>query len=108
MKPIFLIAIIDFFTAFGVVFGGTILAGIGAILLTMSPAHVMLQTAGQLKIWAIVAAIGGSIDPLRLIESNLIEGHMTPVAQQLLFIACAFLGAHLSTELIRFLCKGVM
>ncbi|MBB3108270.1 hypothetical protein FHS18_000298 [Paenibacillus phyllosphaerae] len=99
-------AIIDFFTAFGLVFGGSILAGIGAVFVFMPPSTLMLKTATQLKIWAIVAAVGGSIDPIRVIESNFLDGHMSPVAQQIGYIVCAFLGAHIGTELIRWLCRG--
>lgn len=107
-RGIWIVMALDLCTAFGVVVGGTLLAGIGAVGLWMSPASVMLQTAAQLKIWAIVAAIGGSIDPLRLIEANLLEGHLTPVAQQLLYIAAAFIGAHLGSELIRWICRSAL
>lgn len=106
MNQVLVLAFIDFFTAFGVVFGGAMLAGIGATFLFMPPSTMMLKTAANLKIWAIVAAIGGSIDPIRVIESNLTDGQLSPVAQQIGFIVCAFLGAHLGTELIRWLCKG--
>ncbi|QYR20401.1 YtrH family sporulation protein [Paenibacillus sp. sptzw28] len=101
-------AALDFFIAFGVVFGGSMLAGIGSVFLFMPPAAIMVKTASQLKIWALVAAVGGSIDPMRVIESNIIEGHLSPVAQQIGFMICAFLGAHMGTELIRWLCKGAV
>ncbi|MBW7477032.1 YtrH family sporulation protein [Paenibacillus oenotherae] len=99
---------IDFFIAFGVVFGGSMLAGIGSVFVLTTPAVVMLETASRLKIWAVVAAVGGTIDPLRVIESNMLEGHLHPVALQIGYIACAFLGAHMGTELIRWLCKGAV
>ncbi len=97
---------LDFFVAFGVVIGGAMLAGIGSIFMLMPPAVVMLDTAARLKIWAIVAAIGGSIDPVRVIESNISAGHLSPAAQQVCFILFAFLGAHVATELIKLICKG--
>jgi len=96
----------DFFIAFGVVLGGSILAGIGAVFLLQPPATVMMDIAARLKIWAIVAAIGGSIDPVRVIESNFTRGDLSPVAQQICFILFAFLGAHMGTELIRLVSKG--
>ncbi|MCQ6558559.1 YtrH family sporulation protein [Paenibacillus mendelii] len=107
-NPFLTWAIIDFFIAFGVVFGGSMLAGIGSVFLLMPPASIMLNTASQLKIWALVAAVGGSIDPMRVIESNIIEGHLSPVAMQIGYMLCAFLGAHLGTELIRWLCRGAV
>lgn len=97
---------LDFFIAFGVVMGGSLLAGVGSVFILMPPATTMLETAARLKIWAIVAAIGGSIDPVRVIESNLTAGQLSPAAQQILFIFFAFLGAHVGTELIRLICKG--
>ncbi|GGD74156.1 YtrH family sporulation protein [Paenibacillus nasutitermitis] len=108
MSPLVSKAIIDFFIAFGVVFGGSMLAGIGSVFVLMPPAAIMLKTASQLKIWALVAAVGGSIDPIRVIESNFLEGHLSPVAQQIALIICSFLGAHMGTELIRWMCRGAV
>lgn len=97
---------LDFFIAFGIVLGGSMLAGIGSVFMALAPATVMLDTALRLKIWAIVAAIGGSVDPVRVIESNFTAGQLSPVAQQIAFIIFAFLGAHMATELVRLVCKG--
>jgi len=97
---------LDFFIAFGVVLGGSILAGVGSVFLLMPPATVMVDTAARIKIWAIVVAVGGSIDPVRVIESNIVHGNLSPAAQQVCFILISFLGAHLGTELIRLICKG--
>ncbi|MFD0588364.1 YtrH family sporulation protein [Paenibacillus sp. GCM10027627] len=99
---------LDFFIAFGVVMGGSMLAGVGGVFMLMPPATVMVDTALRLKIWAIVAAIGGSIDPVKVIESNITAGQLSPVAQQLCFIMFAFLGAHVATELIKLICKGAL
>jgi hypothetical protein len=101
-------AALDFFIAFGVVIGGSMLAGIGSVLVYMHPASMMFVTAERLKIWAIVAAVGGTIDPIRVIESNMLEGHLSPVAQQICFIISAFLGAHLGTELVRWICREAL
>lgn len=99
-------AIQDFFVAFGVVFGAAMLAGISSIV-TMQPpgpAETMRQLADNVKIWAVVVAIGGTIDPLRFIERSVTEGYFSPAAKQIFFILCAFLGAHSGTELIRWMC----
>lgn len=101
-------ALLDFFIAFGVVFGGSMLAGIGSVFVLAPPAYMMIDTASRLKIWALAAAVGGTIDPMRVIESNMIEGQLSPVAQQIGFIICAFLGAHMGTELVKWLCKGAV
>ena len=97
---------LDFFIAFGVVIGGSMLAGIGSVFLLMPPSSMMVSTAANLKIWAIVAAVGGSIDPMRVIESNIMEGHLSPAVLQIGYIAAAFLGAHMGTEMVKLICKG--
>ncbi|QAY65108.1 YtrH family sporulation protein [Paenibacillus protaetiae] len=97
---------LDFFIAFGVVFGGAALAAVGSVFMLLPPVTTMLDTADRLKIWAIVAAVGGSIDPVRVIESNIADGHLSPAAQQICFIIAAFLGAHLGTEMVKLVCKG--
>lgn len=97
---------LDFFIAFGVIIGGSTLAGIGSVFMLLPPAATMLDTAARLKIWAIVAAIGGSIDPVRVIERNIALGQLSPAVQQICFILVAFLGAHLGSELVRLICKG--
>ncbi|GGG74767.1 YtrH family sporulation protein [Paenibacillus radicis (ex Gao et al. 2016)] len=97
---------LDFFIAFGVVIGGSMLAGVGSVFLLTPPTTMMVNTAVNLKIWAIVAAVGGSIDPMRVIESNFVEGHLSPAVLQIGYIGAAFLGAHIGTELIKLICKG--
>jgi hypothetical protein len=100
-------AIQDFFVAFGVVFGAAMLAGMSSILTMQAPgpAETMRQLAENVKIWAVVVAIGGTIDPIRFIEHSVSEGYFSPAFKQILFILCAFLGAHSGTELIRWMCS---
>lgn len=95
-----------FFVAFGVVVGGCLLGGIGAVLMLQSPAAAMLHIANRIKIWALVAAVGGTIDPLRVIESNVMEGHLSPAFKQILYFVTGFVGAHMGTELIKWICEG--
>ncbi|TVY07423.1 YtrH family sporulation protein [Paenibacillus cremeus] len=98
--------LLDFLVAFGVVLGGTMLAGICAVLTLEPPAWRMASVAEQIKIWALVAAIGGTIDPIRAIETNFIEGHISPAIKQIMYIVCAFTGAHVGSTLIQWICKG--
>lgn len=94
-----------FLIAFGVVLGGALLAGFGSVFLWMSPKIKMLEVADSLKIWALVAAVGGTIDPIRVIESNMLKGYMSPAIIQIGYILFAFLGAHMGTELVRWMCR---
>ncbi|MFX3635054.1 MAG: YtrH family sporulation protein [Candidatus Pristimantibacillus sp.] len=97
---------LDFFIAFGVVMGGSMLAGIGSVFLILPPSSMMVSTASNLKIWAIVAAVGGSVDPMRVIESNIVDGNLSPAVLQIVYIGAAFLGAHMGTEMVKLICKG--
>ncbi|WP_195571890.1 YtrH family sporulation protein [Paenibacillus sp. 1001270B_150601_E10] len=99
-------AIIDFCIALGVVVGGSMLAGIGSVIALKSPVDTMRHIAEHLKIWAIVAAVGGTIDPLRIIETNFMLGNLPPVFKQIMLILVSFLGAHLGTELIQWICRA--
>jgi hypothetical protein len=106
MSLIYTKAVFSFFVAFGVVMGGALLAGVGAVFVWAPPREEMLRVAGHLKIWALVAAVGGSIDPMRVIESNVMDGHLSLAVQQIGYILCGFLGAHIGTELIQWMCKN--
>jgi len=96
----------DFLVAFGVVLGAAMMSGIHAVLTLHSPSTDMLKMASSIKIWAVVVAIGGSIDPFRVIESNFMNGYISPAVKQILLMISAFLGAHLGTELIRWMSGG--
>lgn len=108
LSPFIAKCFLDFFVAFGVVLGGSMMAGISAVL-TLEPSGPVTRmelVSEQIKIWAMVAAIGGTIDPIRAIESQLIEGHLSPVIKQIIWIACAFIGAHTGSTLIQWICRG--
>lgn len=96
----------DFSIAFGVVLGGSILGGIAAVLTLQPPTFAMKTIAENIKIWAVVAAIGGTIDPFRYIETNFLISQYSPAIQQILYIVSAFFGAHMGTKLVQFMCNG--
>lgn len=99
-------AILDFFIAFGIVLGGAMLGGVGAVIALQPPTQTMLDIAGKIKIWALAAAVGGTIDPMRVIESNMLDGNLSPAIKQILYLIFAFLGAHMGTELVKWVCNG--
>lgn len=96
--------ILDFFIAFGIVLGGAMLGGVGAVVSLQPPTQTMLDVAGKIKIWALAAAVGGTIDPMRVIESNMLDGNLSPAIKQILYLIFAFLGAHMGTELVKWIC----
>ncbi len=97
-------SVLDFFIAFGIVIGGSLLGGIGAVVSLQPPTLTMLEVADRIKIWALAAAVGGTMDPLRVIESNVIGGDLSPAIKQILYLAFAFLGAHMGSELVKWVC----
>jgi len=100
--------LLDFFIAFGVIFGAALLGGIGSVLTLQPPKAEMLRIATNFKIWAVVIVIGGTIDPIRYIESNLLVGAISPAIKQLLHIVSAFFGAYTASKLIEWICGGGM
>ncbi|KIL42372.1 sporulation protein [Gordoniibacillus kamchatkensis] len=98
--------IINFCVAFGVVLGGAMLGGVAAVLTLQPPTAQMTTLAEKMKIWAVVASVGGSIDPIRYIETQFAEGQISLATQQILFIISAFTGAQLGNSLIQMICKG--
>lgn len=83
-----------FFTALGMIIGGTIIGSISATLFGYGPLRVMSKLAKDLKIWAAVAAIGGTFDSLQALETGILEGQVRLVIKQLGFMVAAFAGAH--------------
>jgi len=98
--------VVDFFVAFGVILGGCLLGGLGAFLVVQPPMTTMKLLADKLKIWAVVAAIGGSVDTLSAIERGFWDNNHSEILKQLLFIFSAFLGAHTGSLLIKWLIGG--
>lgn len=89
-----------FFTALGMILGGTFVGSVAATLFGYGPLRTMAQLAKDLKIWAAVAAIGGSFDSLQTLETGLLEGQIRLVVKQLAFMVAAFAGAHLGYVLV--------
>ena len=96
--------VITFCIALGVVTGGSLVGALGALAWGETPLTTLLELAGRLKIWGMVAALGGTFDSIRNLESGFFQGQLRLVARQSLFIATAFLGAHLGFLLIRMVC----
>lgn len=89
-----------FFTSLGMIIGGTIIGSLSATLFGFGPFRIMSRLAKDLKIWAAVAAIGGSFDSLQALETGILEGQIRLVIKQLGFMVAAFAGAHLGYMLI--------
>jgi hypothetical protein len=94
------------FIALGVILGGALVGSLGAVFYGQSPGHIIIELAGKLKIWALVAAMGGTFDTLRAIEAGFLGLQVNTVIKQLLLILSSFIGAHAGYLLLVYLAGG--
>ncbi|MEW5783843.1 MAG: YtrH family sporulation protein [Bacillota bacterium] len=92
--------ILTFCVALGVNLGGSFLGALGAVFTGRPPLDTMLELAGELKIWALVAALGGTFGVIKIFEAGVFSKQFFDLAKQLLLICSAFLGAHLGYLII--------
>lgn len=91
---------LSFFTALGVVLGGSIIGSLSSIIHLGSPVHSMLVIARPIKLWAILVALGGTFSTLKAIDTGVWAGEIRLLVQQLALILSAFLGASVGYWLI--------
>jgi hypothetical protein len=92
--------LLTFCVALGVNLGGSLMGSLGAVLLHRPPLKTMLELSGELKIWALVAALGGTFGVIRTFEAGVLGKQFIDLVKQLLIIGSAFLGAHLGYLII--------
>jgi hypothetical protein len=95
--------VLDFFVALGIVLGGSILGAVGAMFTHSPPMTTMYRLADQLKIWALVAALGGTMDTLKIIDTGLFGGEMGGAIKQICFLVAAFLGCNVGYYLVKWI-----
>lgn len=95
--------ILIFFTSLGVLLGASLIGSIAAVLVGYPPIEILVKIAREIKIWAIVAAIGGTFSTIEILQLGIFEGEIRALAKQLFYIISAFAGAHLGYLLIIYL-----
>lgn len=98
-----MVSITYFFIAIGVILGGSILGGMGGFLTGKPPLTEMANLAKSLKIWAIVAAIGGTFDAINNLERGFLESSLVDIVKQIGWIMSAYLGARLGIIIIKWI-----
>jgi hypothetical protein len=103
MGILFTELIFKFFVAFGIVIGASFFGMLGAFIIQQPLSEYVKPLTESVKIWALVVTLGGTIDPIRVIESGFLDGQLPPATKQVLVILVAFMGAHLATVLVSWL-----
>ncbi len=98
--------LLAFFSALGVILGGSIIGSFAAFLTQESPFGIMRELVKMIRMWAIVVAIGGTFPTIQMIESGLFNGQVSAIIRQFAIIVSALLGAYLGYWLIITLTGG--
>lgn len=102
MEERFLATLINcYFIALGVIVGGSLIGGIGAFLIGEPPLTMISRLASSLKIWAVLAAIGGTFDAIANFERGILGGETVDVFKQIMIIISAMGGVHSGTLFIQ-------
>jgi hypothetical protein len=83
----------SYFIAMGVLLGGCLLGGLAAFMTGQPLLTEIYRLSSILRIWAIIAAIGGTFDTLYSFEKGILNGETKELFKQFLLILAAMGGA---------------
>jgi hypothetical protein len=92
-----------YFIALGVLLGGSLIGGLAAFLTGQPLMTEISRFSGSIRIWAIIAAIGGTFDTVYSFEKGLLQGETKDIFKQFLLILTAMGGAQTGALLIDWL-----
>lgn len=93
----------SYFIALGVLLGGSLIGGLAAFLTGQPLLTTIYRLSSLLRIWAIVAAIGGTFDTFYTFERGIFQGETKDIIKQILLIISALGGAQTGALLIKWL-----
>jgi hypothetical protein len=93
----------SYFIALGVLLGGALIGGIASFLTGQPPLTAISRLSSDLRIWAIVAAIGGTFDAVYKFERGIFHAETRDIVKQILFILSALGGAQTGALIINWL-----
>ncbi|PLR77820.1 sporulation protein [Bacillus sp. V3-13] len=102
-QPFFVGLIESYFIALGVLLGGALIGGLAAFLTGKPPLTEIARLGAMIRIWAIIAAIGGTFDTVYSFERGILESETKDLFKQSLLILSAFGGAKTGAVLINWL-----
>lgn len=104
MNEAFVPAFINsYFISLGVLLGGALIGGLAAFFTGQPPLTTVFRLSDTLRIWAIVAAIGGTFDMMYSFERGILNAETKDIVKQLLLIISALGGAQTGALIIRWL-----
>ncbi|WP_028400813.1 YtrH family sporulation protein [Ectobacillus panaciterrae] len=102
-QTFFSLLITSYFIAFGVMLGGSLIGGIGSFLVGQPPLTMIKRFADSLRIWALVAAIGGTFDTFYSLERGIFQGEIKDIIKQGLLIVFATGGMQTGLIIIKWI-----
>jgi hypothetical protein len=93
----------SYFIALGVLLGGSLIGGIGSFLTGQPPITAVTRLSSELRIWAIVAAIGGTFDAVYNFEKGIFNAETKDIFKQIMLILSSLGGAQTGALIIRWL-----
>lgn len=102
-QPFFTLLIDSYFIALGVLIGGALIGGLGAFLTGKPLLTEIFRISSSIRIWAIVAAIGGTFDAVYSFERGLFDGDTKDIFKTFLLILAALGGAQTGALVINWL-----
>ncbi len=102
-QPFFTHLIESYFIALGVLLGGSLIGGIASFLTGQPLLTQILRISDLIRIWAIIAAIGGTFDTVYSFERGLMDGETKDIFKQFLLILAAMGGAQTGATVIKWL-----
>lgn len=89
-----------FCTALGIILGGSLIGSLSTIITGHEPYATMRKLAEEMKIWAVVAAVGGSFSSFEALGSGLFSGEIRTLSKHFFYVVSSFAGAELAIYLI--------
>ena len=93
-------SLLIFFTAMGIVLGGSLIGSLAAVVTGNPPLLTARKLAEEMKLWAVVAALGGTFSSIEVLGSGFFTGQIRPLIKQLLFIIAGLAGAESAKYLV--------
>ncbi|PLT32298.1 YtrH family sporulation protein [Bacillus sp. V5-8f] len=93
----------SYFTSLGLLLGGSLMGGLAAFFTGQAPLTAIFRLSDSLRIWAIIAAIGGTFDTVYSFERGFFNGETKDIVKQFLMILSAMGGAQTGAQLINWL-----